>query len=307
MTVGLRAIDRHGYWDDLDHLCIVAGRALYYSRRMDLKLTGRVALVTGSAKGIGAAVARAFAREGAMAVIVDRDAPAGSALQQELAASGHEARFIRADLDSAEQCQRAVAETLSVRDRIDVLVNNAGFNDAVSLYDAPDAFMKSIQANLLHVFAITHHCAPHLMRRRGTIVNVGSKVSVTGQGSTSGYAAAKGGVNALTREWAVALAGHGVRVNAVLPAECHSDQYERWFAAQTDPEKARRDIEELIPLGRRLTTPEEVADTIVFLASERSSHTTGQIVFVDGGYTHLDRAYSPAGVRWSRASRVGES
>ena len=122
------------------------------------------------------------------------------------------------------------------------------------------------------------------------IVNVTSKVAWTGQGGTSGYAAAKGAINALTREWAVALAKDAVRVNCVVPAECESDQYDRWFSSQPDPAAARRRVEELVPLGHRLTRAEELADAIVWLASSRASHVTGQFLFIDGGYTHLDRA-----------------
>jgi NAD(P)-dependent dehydrogenase (short-subunit alcohol dehydrogenase family) len=130
-------------------------------------------------------------------------------------------------------------------------------------------------------------------------VNVGSKVAETGQGRTSGYAAAKGAIHALTREWAVALAPQGVRVNAVVPAECDTDQYQRWFEKQPDPKAARASVERLVPLGRRLTKPEEIADAIVFLASGRAAHMTGQLLHVDGGYTHLDRAASGDGKGWS--------
>ena len=127
-------------------------------------------------------------------------------------------------------------------------------------------------------------------------MNVGSKVAVTGQGRTSGYAAAKGGILALTREWALALACHGVRVNCVVPAECDTPLYERWFDAQPDPARARQAVQRLVPLGKRLTTPREVAAAIVFLACGRASHITGQIVYVDGGYTHLDRALTASDV-----------
>jgi NAD(P)-dependent dehydrogenase (short-subunit alcohol dehydrogenase family) len=129
-------------------------------------------------------------------------------------------------------------------------------------------------------------------------VNVSSKVAVTGQGHTSGYAAAKGGVNALTREWAAALAPHGVRVNAVVPAECDTPGYQRWFESQADPKRAKEAIEKLVPLGSRMTTPEEVAAAILFLASPCSAHTTGQLLFVDGGYTHLDRALTQSRHQW---------
>jgi NAD(P)-dependent dehydrogenase (short-subunit alcohol dehydrogenase family) len=159
--------------------------------------------------------------------------------------------------------------------------------------------MASLRRNLSHVFAVTHFAEAALKGSQGAIVNISSKVSVTGQGATSGYAAAKGGINSLTREWALAFAPHGVRVNCVVPAECATPQYENWFRTLPDPEGTRTAIARLIPLGRRMTAPEEVAAMVVFLASPRSSHTTGQIIFVDGGYTHLDRASHHGHSKWS--------
>jgi L-fucose dehydrogenase len=260
-----------------------------YSRRVDLQLVNKVALVTGGASGIGSAVVQLLASEGARVAVVDRDASAGKALASEVRSRQQPCEFFLADLSREEECRRCVDLAMEAFGGIDVLVNNAGGNDRVGLDQPPGDFAGSLQRNLMHFFAVTHFAADALKRSRGAIVNVTSKVAVTGQGHTSGYAAAKGGVNALTREWAAALAPHGVRVNAVAPAECDTPGYRRWFEAQPNPAAARRAVEESVPLGRRMTTPEELAAAIVFLASPRSSHTTGQIVYVDGGYTHLDR------------------
>lgn len=266
---------------------------------MDLQLKGQVVVVSGGAKGIGEAVVRSFAAEGAIPVVVDRNAEAGQALVAELSSAGAAASFAQADLCVEDQCRAAIESAVASHGRIDVLVNNAGYNDARDLAQPPSAFRQSLEANLVSAYALTHFAAPHLKRARGAIVNVGSKVAETGQGSTSGYAAAKGAINALTREWAVALAADGVRVNAVLPAECLTPQYEAFFATQPDPVGTQKAIGALVPLEQRLTKPQEIADMIVFLASPRSSHTTAQIVFVDGGYTHLDRAYSHDHSKWS--------
>jgi len=111
-----------------------------------------------------------------------------------------------------------------------------------------------------------------------------------GQGNTSGYAASKGAINALAREWAAELLPYGLRVNTVVPAEVSTPQYETWIQKQSNPEEKLQQIVSRIPLGKRFTTPDEIANTVVFLLSDVSSHTTGQIIFVDGGYTHLDRS-----------------
>ncbi len=266
---------------------------------MDLGLQGKVALVTGGASGIGAAAVQLFAQEGARVAIVDRDEPAGAALAAELTARDGKVLFVRTNLTQEADCRRAVDETVRAFSRLDIVVNNAGVNDGIGLDRAPAEFMASLERNLFHVFAVTHFAALHLKAAKGAIVNVSSKVAVTGQGGTSGYAAAKGGINALTREWAVALAPDGVRVNCVVPAECLTPPYQKWFNSLPDPAAAHVTLERLIPLGRRLTAPEEVAAAIVFLASPHSSHTTGQLLFVDGGYTHLDRAFSHELPKWS--------
>ena len=266
---------------------------------MNLNLENKSALVTGGAAGIGAAVVRLLAVEGAFVTIADRDQTRGETLAKELVTSGAKAIFSVVDLTKEADCRRALEETLAAFGRLDLLVNNAGVNDSVSLDRSPGDFMASLQRNLFPVFAVTHHAREALRAARGAIVNIGSKVAVTGQGATSGYAAAKGGIHALTREWAVALAPDGVRVNCVAPAECDTLQYQRWFQAQPDPAAARADIEKLVPLGHRLTTPNELAAMVVFLLSPHSAHTTGQIIFVDGGYTHLDRTASHGHQKWT--------
>lgn len=263
---------------------------------MNLRLKDKVVLVSGGAKGIGEACARLLLEEEAIVVVADRDEAAGNKLLAEF--DSERARLFCGDLSEPNVCENVVKETIDAFGGIDSLINNAGFNDAVSLDRSPDDFLSSLKMNLVSAFSLTHFAAPSLRKTRGSIVNLGSKVSVTGQGGTSGYAAAKGGINALTREWAAALAADGVRVNAVLPAECDTDQYQKWFASVDDPKATRKAIENLIPLGRRLTTPGEMAAMIVFLASPVSSHTTGQIICVDGGYTHLDRALSARHKKW---------
>ena len=262
---------------------------------MDLGLRDKIVLVTGGAKGIGAATVKAFLAEDAKVVLVDRDTDEGSALSE---SSGSKASFIEADLTNLKSCKEAVEQTVSLFGGLDVLVNNAGFNDGLGLDTPPEKFIVSVQNNLLHVYAMTHYALPQLRKGPGSLVNLGSKVSETGQGHTSAYAAAKGAISALTREWAVALAPDKIRVNCVIPAECLTDQYEQFFESQTDPEAAKKSISDIVPFEKRLTTPEEIAQTIVFLASDCSSHTTGQLVYVDGGYSHFDRAIGHYHNKW---------
>jgi len=254
---------------------------------MNLELTGRVVLVTGGAKGIGAAIARALVEEGARPVIVDRDTDAAAGLATEL--SG--VIPIVADLRDAGACRSVVADAVQRAGRLDAVVNNAGVNDGVGLERGdPERFRESLRTNLHHYYDIAHFALPHLTASRGGIVNVASKVAVTGQGGTSGYAAAKGAILALTREWAAELLSAGIRVNAIVPAEVMTPMYRGWLDTFEDPAAREAAILERIPLGRRMTLPEEVAAMACFLLSPRAGHITGQYLYVDGGYVHLDRA-----------------
>lgn len=247
---------------------------------MDLHLSERVALVTGGAGGIGAAIAETFLNEGCRVAIIDRS-PAETNNERLLSISG--------DLTDADDCRRSVEDTLEHFGRLDILVNNAGVNDSIDLDAGPAAFADSLKKNLIHCYSMAHFAKPHLAEHGGAIVNIGSKVSVTGQGGTSGYAASKGGVMALTREWAIELASQSIRVNAVVPAEVWTDMYERWLGSTENPQQERERITSSIPFEKRFTEPSEIADAVVWLSSERASHVTGQFLFVDGGYTHLDR------------------
>jgi L-fucose dehydrogenase len=170
-------------------------------------------------------------------------------------------------------------------------VNNAGVNDGVGLEKGSyDAFLESLHKNLVHYYLLAHHALPCLIQSKGAIVNIGSKTAETGQGNTSAYAAANGGRNAMTREWAVELLKYGIRVNAVIVAECYTPLYQRWLQTLPNPDQRLKEITAKIPLQQRMTTPEEIGNSVAFLLSDCSSHTTGQLLHVDGGYVHLDRA-----------------
>ena len=261
---------------------------------MDLGLKDKVVIVTGGGAGIGGAISLALASEAAVPVILARREPAPQFLTS-LTALQPKAGWVKADLAGDEACRAAIAETRARFGRIHALVNNAGTNDGVGLEAGPEAFRASLDQNLMHYYTLAHLCLNDLKASRGAIVNISSKTALTGQGSTSAYVAAKAAQLGLTREWAAALAPHGVRVNAILPAEVMTPMYRDWLDTFPDPAAQEALITARIPLGKRMTTAEEIAATCVFLLSDKASHTTGQWLFVDGGYVHLDRAM--AGVR----------
>lgn len=256
---------------------------------MDLGLAGKVVIVTGGGSGIGGAISLGLAAEGAIPAIIGRS-PLGSEFEADLRALSPASAFFQANLESDSETEAAVAQVTASFGRIDGVVNNAGANDSVGLDAGPAEFRRSLDRNLVHYYAVVHHVLPWLKKSRGAIVNISSKTAVTGQGNTSAYAAAKGAQLSLTREWAAALLEDGIRVNAVIPAEVMTPLYANWLATFPDPHARLQEITAAIPLGKRMTTADEIAATVVFLLSERASHTTGQWLFVDGGYTHLDRA-----------------
>ncbi len=258
---------------------------------MDLNLKNKVIIVTGGAKGIGKGISLKLAEEGAVPAIIGRNDQDNHAVVEEIRAKGGKAFAVKAELTSDEECRNAVEAVRKEFGRIEGVVNNAGVNDTVGLEKGNyNDFVASLHKNLIHYYLVVHYALPELIRSKGSIVNIGSKVAETGQGNTSAYAASNGGRNALTREWAVELLPHGIRVNAVIVAESYTPLYEAWIKTFPDPQSKLKSITDKIPLGKRMTTPEEVANTVVFLLSDVSSHTTGQLIHADGGYTHLDRS-----------------
>ena len=258
---------------------------------MDLQLKDKVVLITGGAKGIGEAISRGCAREGAIPVFVDKDVEAGKKLDAELRSGGAKYRFIFADILPVESCREVVDQTMKEFRRLDVLVNNVGANDNVGLENGtPERYVSSLRLNLFHYYNMAHYALPALKKTQGCILNIASKVAVTGQGGTSGYTSAKCAILSLTRDWAAELLGCGIRVNALVPAEVITPLYKQWVGTFPNPEEKLAHIVSKIPLGRRMTQPHEIAAMVLFLISPQASHITGQHVFVDGGYTHLDRA-----------------
>ncbi|QHV98667.1 L-fucose dehydrogenase [Spirosoma endbachense] len=258
---------------------------------MDLQLQDKVIIVTGGAKGIGEGIVNVLAQEGAIPVVVGRNEDDNQRVVAAIEAAGQQAFQVVAELTQPEDSEKAIKEVLNRFGRIDGLVNNAGVNDGVGLESGDyDRFMASLHKNLVHYYLMAHYALPALKASKGSIVNITSKTADTGQGNTSAYAASNGGRNALTREWAVELLKYGIRVNALVVAECWTPLYERWIQTLPNPAEKLASIVAHIPLENRMTTAEEIANTTAFLLSNRSSHTTGQLIYVDGGYVHLDRA-----------------
>jgi NAD(P)-dependent dehydrogenase (short-subunit alcohol dehydrogenase family) len=247
---------------------------------MNLSLENKVIIVSGGARGIGEGSVKTLLAEKAIPVVID---------QRMSSIEG--VKTIQADLTNPAACATAIDKIAKEFSSIDGLVNNAGVNDGVNLANGNyQAFIDSLHKNLIHYYLLAHHALPYLKTSKGAIVNISSKTAETGQGGTSAYAAANGGRNALTREWAVELLPFGIRVNAVIVAECYTPMYQEWIQTQDKPEEKLKAIQANIPLGQRFTTPEEIGQTVSFLLSDKSSHTTGQLIHVDGGYVHLDRA-----------------
>jgi len=262
---------------------------------MDLQLKDKVIVVSGGAKGIGEGIVNVLAAEGAIPFIVGRNEADNKLAVAAVEGAGGKAFQTTAELTHPAVCETAIKTVLDRCGRIDGLVNNAGVNDGVGLESGNYAsFMASLHKNLVHYYLLAHHALPALKQSKGSIVNISSKTAETGQGGTSAYAASNGGRNALTREWAVELLKYGIRVNAIIVAECWTPLYEKWINGLPDPQTKLESIVAKIPLGNRMTTAEEIANMTAFLLSERSSHTTGQLIHVDGGYVHLDRALANA-------------
>ena len=252
---------------------------------MDLGLKNKVIVVTGGASDVGNRIVRMLSLEGAVVAMAGGNQEDNLELQNELEKSGGHIFSVDAELGETAACEKAVGTIIQHYGRIEGLVNNAGVTDVMGLRSGnPAWFRENLHKNLVHYYLMAHFALPYLKSSKGAIVNISSKTAETGQGNTSAYAAAnEGGRNALTREWAVELLKYGIRVNSIIVAECWTPQYDSWIRTLHNPGEKLNEIISKIPLENRMTTPAEIAHAVAFLLSEKSSHTTGQLIHVDGG------------------------
>jgi 3-oxoacyl-[acyl-carrier protein] reductase len=246
-----------------------------------MRLKEQVALVTGGSRGIGRAIVKALAAEGARVAFVYRGSQAAAdSLQKEVAQLGGTIRALQADVAQAEDAQRSTDTVLKEWDRIDILVNNAGIiKDDLFVRMEPEAWTSVLQTNLGGVYNFCKAVAyPMMKQRRGRIINISSVAADHHNPGQTNYAASKGAINAFTRALAVELASRNVTVNAVAPGFIETDM------SEAVRNKAGELIKKMIPM-RRLGQPDDIAETVVFLASDAARYITGQIITVDGGLT----------------------
>lgn len=250
---------------------------------MNLDFTGKVAVVTGGAMGIGEAVARKLAGFGASVAILDIDRDAGSKSAATIAKSGHVCEFFPCNISIGEEVSQSVAAVVSKYGAINILVSNAGiqlYGDAITTTE--EEWDRLMGINLKGCFLVSKHAVPHILEGGGAIVIVGSVQSMTAISNSIAYVASKHGLLGLTRAMALDYANRGIRVNCVCPGAIDTPML-RWAAGLSDdPEKVIQTCNRMSPVGR-IGKPEEVADAIAYLASPMASFITGAALLVDGG------------------------
>jgi NAD(P)-dependent dehydrogenase (short-subunit alcohol dehydrogenase family) len=251
-----------------------------------MRLAGKVSIITGSGSGIGRASALLFAREGARVVVVDWNTTGADETVNLITAQGGDALAVHADVSSEADVQRVVAAAVSAYGQLDVLLNNAAIQVFGRVADTNIAdWHRVMDTNLMGYFLTCKHAIPHMVRRGGgSIVNISSILGLVGDPDMPAYGATKGGILAMTRSIAQAHGRDGVRANCICPGDVETPLVAEYFDHQPDPQAAREKVVANYALGR-IATPEDIAYTALFLASEESAFITGAYIVVDGGLT----------------------
>lgn len=250
-----------------------------------MRLKDKVALITGSAKGIGKGCALVFAEEGSKVAVIDIDEKAGRETVEEIKSKSGEARFFKTDVSDSGQVQSMISGVVQAFGQIDIMFNNAGYHISKNVEETlEDEWDFIINTNLKSVFLCSKYAIPHLRKTKGCIINMSSMVGLIGQSNAGAYSASKGGIITMTKGMALDYAKDGIRVNCICPGWVETPLVEDWFNQQKDPQKARAYIYSVHPLGR-IATIEEVGRAALFLASSDASFVTGVALPVDGAVT----------------------
>lgn len=248
---------------------------------MTYNFTGKTAVVTGASRGIGAAIARTLAADGARVALVART---GDAIRKLAAEIGKGAVAVEADMASADGWRKAADGALAALGEIDILVNNAGVSAAQAMGKVtPEGLDETLNVNVRNLILLTDALSASLIRRKGNVVNISSVSSFSGALGQIAYSTSKGAVNSFTRNASIDLGRAGVRVNAIAPGVIDDGMWSTAFSKGLDREKTLERMGRLVPLEKRWGTAQEIADAVAFLASDKAAYITGQVLRVDGG------------------------
>jgi L-fucose dehydrogenase len=250
-----------------------------------MKLENKVAVITGSSKGIGAGIARIFSSEGAAVVIISRNEQEGRQMAGKLLDQGRKAIYIRTDVTDSRSIQDMIVKTIENFGRLDILVNNAGYHISKNVEETTEEEWEYIiNTNLRSTFLCSKYAIPHLRKTKGNIINISSMVGLVGQSNAGAYSATKGGQIAMSKGMALDFAKDGIRVNVICPGWIQTPLVEDWFEQQKDPGAARNYIYDQHPLGR-IGTEDECGRAALYLASDDAAFITGITLDIDGGVT----------------------
>lgn len=250
-----------------------------------MRLKDKVAIITGSSKGIGEGIARIYHKEGSKVVIVGRNVDAGLKMARDLGSEKRRSIFIKTDVRKSQEIRDMINKTVKTFGKIDILVNNVGYHISKNVLETSEEEWEFIQeTNLRSTFLCSKYTLPYLKETRGNIINISSMVGQVGQPKAAAYSSTKGGQIAMTKNMAIDFAPNGVRVNVICPGWIQTPLVEDWFNQQENPAAAKKYIYGQHPLGR-IGTIDECGHLAAFIASEEAGFITGSVFDIDGGVT----------------------